>query len=80
MRFVEIENNIINIDCIQGLQLSKLTNGEYRCCINFSNGEYDSVDSIYYNKLKELIKPIHLTDDRKYIDVNDFPGDNMIEE
>lgn len=80
MRFVEIENNIINIDCIQDLQLSKLINGEYKCYINFSNGEYDSVDGIYYHKLKELIKPIHLTDDKEYINVNDFPGDNMIEE
>lgn len=90
MRFVEIEDMIINLDAINLIQKSKIESDNIRIDFNiFNSSGYDGagtrkfsiyVDSCYYEKLKDLLHPIKLTNDKEYINVNDFPGDNMIEE
>lgn len=80
MRFVEIEETTINIDNIRYAYKILLDTGKYACAIKFTNDDCLVVDELYYNKLKDLLHPIHLTNDKEYINVNDFPGDNMIEE
>lgn len=80
MRFVEIEGTIINIDSIRYVYKTFLDIGKYACAIKFTNDDCLAVDELYYNKLKDSLHPIKLTNDKEYINVNDFPGDNMIEE
>lgn len=83
MRFVEIEETIINIDSIRCIKKTYgLNSYKYLCVIEFidKNNNHLLVDESYYNKLKDLLHPIKLTNDKEYINVNDFPGDNMIEE
>lgn len=80
MRFVEIEGTIINIDSIRYVDKEWVDDGNIHCVIEFTNNNHLHIDEIYYNKLKDLLHPIHLTNDKEYVNVNDFPGDNMIEE
>lgn len=80
MKFVEIEETTINIDNIRYTYKILLDTGKYACAIKLTNDDCLVVDELYYNKLKDLLHPIKLTNDKEYINVNDFPGDNMIEE
>jgi hypothetical protein len=80
MRFVEIEGTIINIDSIKYVDKKWVSDGNVHCIIGFTSNNCLHVDEFYYNKLKDLLHPIQLIDNKEYINVNDFPGDNMIEE
>lgn len=80
MKFVEIEETIINIDSIKYVYKILLNTGKYACAIKLTKDNCLAVDESYYSKLKDLLHPIKLTNDKEYINVNDFPGDNMIEE
>lgn len=84
MKFVEIDNMIINLDAINLIQRCRI-DGSVRIDFNiYESRSTDKfsiyVDRCYYDKLRDLLHPTHLTNDKEYIDVNDFPGDNMIEE
>lgn len=84
MRFVEIEGNVINIDKIKYF-CKVIVHHDMMCRIVLDEDNVARyVDESYYEKLKEIVRPIYLTKNNNhtedYINVNDFPGDNMIEE
>lgn len=83
MNFVEINKYIINLDNVLSIHKQPIMNSNMDvvdlCVIDLKENVSISCDSSYYHKLKELIRPKKLSN-KKEVDVNEFPGDNTIEE
>lgn len=68
MIFIEIDGIVINADQIVSVaqERSKYDpNLDFSTKISLSDGQAISCGSIYYMKLKNILKPIHLEDERQ---------------
>lgn len=66
MNFIEIENNIINVSQISSIS-KVLVYGEMKTKLIIEAHPSLFCDVCYYNKLKDLIKPTHLNNDKESI-------------
>lgn len=78
-KFIKINEHIINIDQIKHIYKTKALDGKMLTKIDYGNGVL-YCDVSYFNKLEDYIGVASFSEDMESVDVNDFPGDNMIEE